>query len=118
MEITPELIIRVDEDLRCICINENFKFVKARLDKDRPELLFRYKDKDFDIETEIKYSVPAKFLGSGVVRDIENLINICKNLKLNNNYKMHNLNISTKKYKAEYYNHEDGTSITVSTLRC
>lgn len=117
MEITQELIERVDIELRCIHLDDRFKFVKAQLDKTRPEATFRYKDKDFDADIEIKYSIPQKFFGAGIVRDIETLINICRSLKLHDKYKMYNLNISSKKYKAEYYNKEDGTSITVSTLR-
>lgn len=119
MEITPAIISKIDEDLRCISLNDNFKCIRALLDKERPELLFKYKGKDngLDIDIEIKYSIPAKFIGAGDIKGIENLIVICKNLKFNNNYKMHNLNISAKKYRAEYYNSQDGTSITISTLR-
>lgn len=117
MEITPALIERVDDELRCIHLNDRFKFVKAQLDKIRPEATFRLKDKDFEEEIEIRYSIPRKFFGEGPIEDIETMINICKNINLHSKYRMQTINISTLKVRAEYYNKEDGTSIRISTLR-
>lgn len=117
MEVTPALIERLDSELRCIQLNDRFKFVKAQLDKTRPEATFRFKDKDFEEDIEIKYSIPQKYFGENPIEDIETMINICKNINLHSKYKMQTINISTLKVKAEYYNKEDGTSIRVSTLR-
>ena len=117
MELTTEIFEMVDDELRCIQLDNRFKFIKAQLDKPRPEATFMYKDNDSEVDMEIKYSVPKKFFGAGVVKDIETLMNICKSIHINANYKMQNINIGTRKVKGEYYNKQDGTSITISTLR-
>lgn len=117
MEITPELVERLDDELRCIHLNNRFKFVKAQLDKSRPEATFKLKDKVSEEDIEIRYSIPSKFFGESPISDIETMINICKNINIHSKYKMQTINISPLKVKAEYYNNEDGTSIRISTLR-
>ena len=120
MGISSKTFDIVDEELRRIELTSEFEVSKIKLDGLNPYITFKKikKATENNYNEEIKYTFPKKYFERVGITNINKIVGNCRDIfKLDNNYRMINLNISPMKVKGEFYNMDNGIKIGISVLR-